>query len=59
MVFVDRQQGGFEAMKKLGFHHVHACYRLLDMTFAFQQLGLWPNDSVEKVEKEIRENQIT
>lgn len=58
MVFVDRQQGGLENMKKLGFRSVHANYLLLDMTFAFQHLGLWPPGAAEKVEREIRENQF-
>ncbi len=58
MVFVDREQGGFQEMKRMSFYHVHACYRLLDMTSAFQQMGLWPSDAVEKVQQEILENQV-
>ena len=59
MVFVDRQQGGLGNMVKLGFRSVHANYNLLDMTYAFQQLGKWPSDAVERVEREIAENQVT
>jgi orotate phosphoribosyltransferase len=58
MVFVDRQQGGFQRMQKMGLRHSHACYNLLDMAFAFQKLGEWPSDAAERVEREIRTNQI-
>jgi len=58
MVFVDRQQGGLTNMEQLGFRRVHACYFLLDMTFAFRELGLWPADAVERVEEEIAAHQL-
>ena len=58
MVFVDRQQGGLKAMESLRYRLVHANYLLLDMVFAFQELGRWPADATERVEREIAANQI-
>lgn len=59
MVFTDRQQGGLKNMGFLGYRRIHANYLLLDMAFAFQQLHKWPADAAQRVEREIRENQIT
>ena len=59
MVFVDRQQGGLEAMRKMGYRHVHANYFLLDMADAFGKLELWTADAVEKVRREITDNQVS
>lgn len=56
LVFVDRQQGGLEEMRKIGFHSVRATYNLLDMAYAFQELGLWPEGAVKRVEEEIRDH---
>lgn len=58
MVFTDRQQGGLKAMESLNYRLVHANYFLLDMTYAFQELNRWPSDAAERVEREIKENQI-
>lgn len=58
MVFVDRQQGGLQAMGGIGFRSVHANYFLLDMVHAFGQLECWSGDAVEQVRREIEANQI-
>lgn len=57
LVFVDRQQGGIERMKQGGFTHIVVGYYLLDLTFAFGELGLWPKEKVRAVEEEIKANQ--
>jgi orotate phosphoribosyltransferase len=59
LVFVDRQQGGLEEMQRIGFRSVSATYNLLDMTYAFQELKLWPTDAVKRIEDEIRQNRNT
>ncbi len=56
-IFVDRQQGAVERLKRLGFERLVVGYRLLDVTFAFGELGLWPKSAVQAVEEEIREHQ--
>ncbi len=56
-IFVDRQQGAVERLKRLGFNRLVVGYNLLDITFAFGELGLWPKSAVQSVENEIREHQ--
>lgn len=58
LVFVDRQQGGVQKMKQQGFTRIVVVYQLLDLTFAFGELGLWPKDAVRAVEEEIRAHQL-
>jgi len=57
-ILVDRQQGGIERMRIAGFRRVVVAYYLLDLTFAFGELGLWPKDTVKAVEKEIEAHQF-
>ncbi len=58
LVFVDRQQGGIQRMEQQGFIRIVVVYRLLDLTFAFGELGLWPKDAVKAVEEEIKAHQL-
>lgn len=57
LVFVDRQQGGIANMKKAGFTTIVVAYNLLDLTFAYGELGLWPKEATRAVEEEIRAHQ--
>lgn len=56
-IFVDRQQGAVERLKRLGFERLVVAYNLLDITFAFGELGLWPKSAVRAVEEEIKAHQ--
>lgn len=56
-IFVDRQQGAVERLKRLGFERLVVAYNLLDITFAFGELGLWPKSAVQAVEEEIKAHQ--
>lgn len=58
LIFVDRQQGGIQKMEQGGFTRIVVAYGLLDLTFAFGELGLWPKDTVQAVEEEIRAHQL-
>ena len=57
MVFIDREQGGFYHLERMGFRSEHACYRITDMFYAFEQLGLWTPKQVERATREIRGQQ--
>lgn len=58
LIFVDRQQGGLRILKEAGFTRIVIAYNLLDVTFAFGELGLWPKEKVKLVEEEIKANQF-
>ncbi len=58
LVFVDRQQGGIQNMEKAGFKRIVVAYKLLDLTFAFGELNLWPKSAVKAVEEEIKAHQL-
>ena len=58
LIFVDRQQDGVENMKKAGFKRIVVVYELLDLVYAFGELGLWPEDMVKAVEEEIKTHQF-
>lgn len=58
LVFVDRQQGGIQNMEKAGFKRIIVAYNLLDLTFAFGEMGLWPKEAVKAVEAEIKAHQL-
>jgi orotate phosphoribosyltransferase len=57
-IWVDRQQGAVNNLHAAGFRQVLIGYNLLDLTYAYGELGLWPKSAVEAVEKEIREHQL-
>lgn len=54
LVVVDRQQGGIKRMEQAGFSTIVVAYYLLDLTFAFRELNLWPKGAVQAVEEEIK-----
>lgn len=58
LVLVDRQQGGIKRMEQRGFNQIVVAYYLLDLTYAFGQLGLWPSEAVHNVEEEIKAHQM-
>ena len=58
LVLVDRQQGGIKRMIQSGFSNIVVAYNLLDLTFVFQQLGLWPKNAVQAVAEEIKAHQL-
>ena len=58
-IFVDRQQGAVPRLEKAGlFKKIVTVFNLLDITFAFGELGLWPKNAVKAVEKEIADHQF-
>lgn len=59
LVFVDRQQGGVKRLEQEGFKKIITIYNLLDLTFAFGELGMWPKNAVASVEAEIRTHQLS
>lgn len=58
LIFVDRQQGGVARLEAAGFKRVVICYNLLDITYAFGELELWPKEAVRQVEMEIAAHQF-
>lgn len=58
LIWIDRQQGAVERLHRGGFKQVFVVYQLLDVTFAFGELGLWPKSAVKAVEEEIKAHQL-
>ena len=58
LIFIDRQQGAVERLRSLGFNRISVALQLLDITFVFGELGLWPKSAVQAVEEEIRAHQL-
>ena len=58
LIWIDRQQGAVPRLKAAGFERVEVIYNLLDLTFAFGELGLWPKSAVAAVEAEIKAHQF-
>lgn len=58
LIWIDRQQGSVARLKKAGFEQVVVVYNLLDLTFAFGELKLWPRSAVTSVEEEIKAHQF-
>ena len=52
LTFIDRQQGGLEKLRAQGYR-AEAVFNLLDLVWAFGELGLWDKDRVKAVEDEI------
>lgn len=57
LIFIDRQQGALRRLRERGFKRLYVAYNLLDITFAYGELGLWPKEAVRAVEEEIRAHQ--
>lgn len=58
LIFVDRQQGAVVRLEAAGFKRIVVCYNLLDITYVYGELGIWPKDVVKLVEKEIAAHQF-
>ena len=58
LICVDRQQGAIKRLRDEGFERIHVAYELLDITFAFGEMDLWPKSAVAAVEEEIRQHQF-
>lgn len=58
LIFINRQQGAVERLKREGFNKIVVVYNLLDIAFCLGELGLWPKSVVDSVEKEIKEHQF-
>lgn len=59
IIWIDRQQGALGRLAKDGFSRILVAYNLLDITFAYGEMGLWPKTAVQAVEKEIEAHQFT
>jgi orotate phosphoribosyltransferase len=57
-IWIDRQQGAIQNLAAAGFDQILVGYNLLDITYAYGELGLWPKSAVKAVETEIHEHQI-
>lgn len=58
LIWIDRQQGAVPRLKAAGFEQVIVAYNLLDITYAFGVMGLWPKSAVAAVEEEIKAHQF-
>ncbi|MDZ4243671.1 MAG: hypothetical protein U1C57_01045 [Candidatus Doudnabacteria bacterium] len=58
LIWIDRQQGAVPRLEKAGFKRIIVVYNLLDITFAFGEMGLWPKEAVKAVEQEIAAHQF-
>ena len=59
VIFIERQQGGIARLRAKGFTDLLVVYNLLDITFAYRQLDLWPVEALAKVEAEIKAHQFS
>lgn len=53
IIMIDRQQGGLNKLAVAGITDIIVLFNLLDVTYAFGELGLWPKERVKAVEVEI------
>jgi len=58
IIFIDREQGGPELLVKKGIKEPEIVFKLFDITFVYEKLGLWSAESVKKVEDEIKAHQF-
>ena len=58
VIWIDRQQGAIRRLEEDGFNRILVAYNLLDVTFAFGEMGLWPKTAVQAVEQEIEAHQF-
>lgn len=59
LIWIDRQQGALPRLQAAGFENVIVVYNLLDITFAFGEMKVWPKEAVVAVEEEIRQHQFS
>lgn len=58
LLLVDRQEGGIERMKQERFQHIAVVYKILDILWLIDFLGLWPKATVQAIEAEIKSHQV-
>lgn len=58
LIWIDRQQGAVAKLEAEGFNRIIVAYNLLDITYAYGELNLWPKSVVAAVEDEIRAHQF-
>lgn len=58
VIFIDRQQGAVRRLEAAGFKRIVVSYNLLDITYVYGELGLWPKNAVKSVEAEIKAHQF-
>jgi orotate phosphoribosyltransferase len=58
LIWTDRQQGAVPKLKAAGFENVIVAYNLLDITYAYGEMKLWPKDALRAVEEEIKAHQF-
>lgn len=58
LIYADRQQGAIKRLKDAGFEKIVVVFELLDITFAYGEMGLWPKSAVAAVEEEIQAHQF-
>lgn len=58
LIWIDRQQGAIQRLKQVGFNRIVVAYDLLDLAYAYGELGLWPKETVQAVEREIAAHQF-
>jgi len=58
VIWIDRQQGALRRLEEADFNRVIVAYNLLDVTFAYGEMGLWPKEAVKAVEDEIAAHQF-
>jgi orotate phosphoribosyltransferase len=56
-IWIDRQQGAIKRLREAGYTRIEVGYNLLDITFAYGAMGLWPKSAVKAVEEEIKAHQ--
>src|SRR3989344_4946843 len=56
-VWIDRQQGAVPRLTAAGFQKIVVVYNLLDITYAYGELGMWSKTAVAAVEEEIKAHQ--
>lgn len=58
LIWIDRQQGAVKRLQAAGFERIVVAYNLLDIAYAYGELGLWPKSTVKAVEGEIAAHQV-
>lgn len=57
-ILIDRQQGAVKRLLAAGFERIVVGYHLLDITYLFRELRIWPANVLKLVEQEIAAHQF-